>query len=251
MDIQLLKRFSAGSANDDTHKHLWIQGASQFIPQVNQLLTHTGYIPTILPITHFLSAAHTEADAWVLGNILKCHSSDKSTTHTYHILYSYIFHQLGKDAPLKLLEIGLGTNNPALISSMGATGRPGASLYAFREYLPNASLYGGDIDQNILFEYDRITTRYVDQMKQSTFTIFDGLYDVIIDDGLHSIAANFNTLLFALEHLKVGGWFVVEDIQLIDNFNAIDFVLLSTGKYETYMIDAKGCYMFSIKKLRD
>ena len=47
MDIQLLKRFSAGSANDDTHKHLWIQGASQFIPQVNQLLTHTGYIPTI------------------------------------------------------------------------------------------------------------------------------------------------------------------------------------------------------------
>ena len=250
MNIELLKRYSSGSANDDTHKHLWFQGASQFIPQVNQLLTHIGYVPTILPITHFLNATNTEADAWVLGNILKCHLSDKSTAHVYHILYSYIFHQLGKDAPLKLLEIGLGTNNPKLISSMGATGRPGASLYAFREYLPNASLYGGDIDQNILFEDNSITTRYVDQMKQSTFAIFDGLYDVIIDDGLHSIAANFNTLLFALEHLKVGGWFVVENIPLIDNFNAIDFILRSTGKYETYMIDAMG-YMYVVKKLRD
>ena len=250
MDIQALQRFSASSANDDTHKHLWVEGASQFIPQLNQLLNYTGYIPTILPITHFLNINHTETDAWVLGNILKCHLSDKSTTHNYHILYSYIFHQLGKDASLKLLEIGLGTNNPILVSSMGSAGRPGASLYAFREYLPNASLYGGDIDQNILFEYDRITTRYVDQMKQSTFAIFDGLYDVIIDDGLHSIAANFNTLLFALKHLKVGGWFIVEDIQLIDNFNAIDFILQSTGKYETYIINAKG-YMFSIKKLRD
>ena len=250
MDIQALQRFSASSANDDTHKHLWVEGASQFIPQLNQLLNYTGYIPTILPITHFLNINHTETDAWVLGNILKCHLSDKSTTHNYHILYSYIFHQLGKDAPLKLLEIGLGTNNPILVSSMGSAGRPGASLYAFREYLPNASLYGGDIDQNILFEYDRITTRYIDQMKQSTFAIFDGLYDVIIDDGLHSIAANFNTLLFALKHLKVGGWFIVEDIQLIDNFNAIDFILQSTGKYEIYIINAKG-YMFSIKKLRD
>jgi hypothetical protein len=250
MDIQALQRFSAGSANDDTHKHLWIEGASQFIPQLNQLLTHTRYVPTILPIAHFLNANHTEADAWVLGNILKCHLSDKSTTHAYHILYSYIFNELGREAPLKLLEIGLGTNNPALISSMGSTGRPGASLYAFREYLPNASLYGGDIDQNILFEYDRITTRYVDQMKQNTLEVFDGLYDVIIDDGLHSIGANFNTLLFALKHLKVGGWFIVEDIQLIDNFNVIEFILRSTGKYDTYMIDAKG-YMFSIKKLRD
>ena len=141
MDIQLLQRYSAGSANDDTHKHLWIQGASQFIPRLNQLLTHIEYIPTILPITYFVSAAHTEADAWVLGNILKCHLSDKSTTHTYHILYSYIFHQLGKDAPLKLLEIGLGTNNPALISSMGSAGRPGASLCISRIFAKCISIW--------------------------------------------------------------------------------------------------------------
>ena len=115
MDIQALQRFSAGSANDDTHKHLWIQGASQFIPQLNQLLKPV-YTPTIKPITTFLNDQHTAEDAWVLGNILKCHLSDKSTTHTYHILYSYILKDL-RDKPIKLLEIGLGTNNPDLISN--------------------------------------------------------------------------------------------------------------------------------------
>ena len=242
MDIQALQRFSAGSANDDTHKHLWIQGASQFIPQLNQLLKSV-YTPVIKPITDFLSDQHTAEDAWVLGNILKCHLSDKSTTHTYHILYSYILKDL-RDSPLKLLEIGLGTNNPDLISSMGATGRPGASLYAFREYLPNAQIYGGDIDRDILFEYDRITTQYVDQMDLSSFT-FNEKYDLIIDDGLHSIAANFNTLLFALDHVKEGGWIVIEDIQRMDNFNVIDFILKS--RYETHMIDANGCYMYALQ----
>ncbi len=241
MDIQALQRFSAGSANDDTHKHLWIQGASQFIPQLNQLLKSV-YTPVIKPITDFLSDQHTAEDAWVLGNILKCHLSDKSTTHTYHILYSYILKDL-RDSPLKLLEIGLGTNNPDLISSMGATGRPGASLYAFREYLPNAQIYGGDIDRDILFEYDRITTQYVDQMDLSSFT-FNEKYDLIIDDGLHSIAANFNTLLFALDHVKEGGWIVIEDIQRMDNFNVIDFILKS--RYETHMIDANGCDMYAL-----
>jgi len=244
MNIQALQRFSAGSANDDTHKHLWIQGASQFIPQLNQLLKPI-YTPVIKPITDFLSDQHTAEDAWVLGNILKCNLSDKSTTHTYHILYSYILKELGRNNPLKLLEIGLGTNNPNLISSMGPTGRPGASLYAFREYLPNAQIYGGDIDRDILFESNRITTQYVDQMDLTSFT-FNDMYDLIIDDGLHSIGANFNTLLFALDHIKEGGWIVIEDIERIDNFNAIDFILQS--RYETHMIDTNGCYMYAVRK---
>ena len=45
----------------------------------------------------------------------------------------------------------MGTNNPNLVSTMGSSGRPGASLYAFKEYLPNAIIYGADIDKDILF----------------------------------------------------------------------------------------------------
>ena len=86
-------------------------------------------------------------------------------------------------------------------------------------------------------------------MNLTTFSVFDDMYDVIIDDGLHSIGANFNTLLFGLDHLKVGGWLIIEDIERIDNFNAIDFILQSTRKYVTHMIDSHGCYMYAVMKL--
>jgi hypothetical protein len=47
-----------------------------------------------------------------------------------------------RDQPLRIFELGLGTNNPALPSSMGVYGRPGASLRGWRELFPNAFVYG-------------------------------------------------------------------------------------------------------------
>ena len=136
---------------------------------------------------------------------------------------------------MKILEIGIGTNNPSLVSTMGIYGTPDASLYSFREYLPNSQIYGADIDTNILFTHDRIKTFYVNQLDYSTYNNIDNqMYDLIIDDGLHSIGANFNTLLYALNHLNNNGWCVIEDI--IDNWKSIDFILKSTNKYETFII---------------
>jgi hypothetical protein len=74
---------------------------------------------------------------------------------------------------LKILEIGIGTNNPSLVSTMGIYGTPGASLYSFREYLPNSQIYGADIDTNILFTHDRIKTFYVNQLDYSTYNNID------------------------------------------------------------------------------
>lgn len=87
---------------------------------------------------------------------------------------------------------------------MGSSARPGASLYAFKEYLPNANIYGCDIDKDILFENEGIKTCFVDQLDSTTFENISNSfgkikYDLIIDDGLHSIGANLNTLLFALK----------------------------------------------------
>ena len=145
MDSLIL--FSAGSANDESNKHLWVKGASLFIPQLNQLLEHTNYKFDIIDINDFQND-----NAMSLGNILQNNNSDKSTTHDYHILYSFVLDKLGVNSKLNLLEIGMGTNNPTIVSSMGVNGRPGASLYAFREYLPNSNIYGADIDKDILFE---------------------------------------------------------------------------------------------------
>jgi hypothetical protein len=248
-----LHLFSAGSMNNEAHKYLWVKGAALFIPQLNRLLNFTRHQMNIFQMEHF------QNDCTTLGNLFESHRSDKSTTHNYHIKYSYIINQLGgPNAKINLLEIGLGTNNQDLISSMGWNGNPGASLYAFRDYLPNANIYGCDIDRAILFESDRIKTCYVDQMEATTF---DGVseqfgkdikYDLIIDDGLHSICANLNTLLFALDHVADNGWIVIEDVQKchITNWNTIDFILSSIPEFKCYSAQSKsGGYMYIIHKL--
>jgi hypothetical protein len=247
--MEELHLFSAGSANDESHKHLWIKGASLFIPQMNELLGYTDYRFEIVDVEKFQNDKSV-----LLGNVLENNSSDKSTTHNYHIVYSYIFDKMG-DKNMNILEIGLGTNNPSIVSSMGVYGRPGASLYSFREYLPNANIYGADIDKDILFESERIKTCYVDQLDAKTFenisTNFGNIkYDLIIDDGLHSIGANFNTLLFALKNLNENGWIVIEDIHIVDNWKAIDYVLSSTKKYKTYVVSTlNGSYLYCINKI--
>lgn len=156
---------------------------------------------------------------------------------------------MGINSKLNVLEIGIGTNNPNLVSTMGLGGTPGASLIAFNNYLPNSMIYGADIDKNILFTYDRIKTFYVDQLDINTFDNIK--FDLIIDDELHSIGANFNTLLYALEHLNVNGWIVIEDIKKshIDNWRAIDFIIKSMNKYKSYIILTKAAYIYVINKI--
>ena len=242
--------FSAGSENDRLNKDLWVKGASLFIPQINNLLnTHTKYRLRINSIDEF-----EHNNSRLLGDILAKNKSDKSTTHRYYIFYSYILNKLGIEKELNTLEIGLGTNNPNLVSTMGVDGRPGASLYSFKEYLPNSNIHGADIDKDILFEEDRIKTCYVDQLNSTSFEEIknkfgDIKYDLIIDDGLHSIGANFNTLLFALENLKENGWVVIEDIIYGSNWQSIDFILNSTNKYKTYMIATGTGLLYAVNML--
>jgi hypothetical protein len=134
---------------------------------------------------------------------------------------------------------------------MGLYGTPGASLITFRNYLPNSMIYGADIDKNILFTFDRIKTFYVDQLDINSFNNIDNIkFDLIIDDGLHSIGANFNTLLYALDHLNDNGWIVIEDIQKshINNWKAIDFIIKSMNKYNSYIVLTKKAYIYVINK---
>ena len=67
-------------------------------------------------------------------------------TTTFIVFYS------DRNTTFNLLEIGLGTNNPKIVSSMGLKGKPGASIRAFKEIYINASIYGADVDENILFK---------------------------------------------------------------------------------------------------
>ena len=138
---------------------------------------------------------------------------------------------------------------------MGINGKPGASIRAFKQFLPNSLIFGADIDKNILFNESRIKTTYVNQLDYKTFENMDKTfgnikYDLIIDDGLHAIGANLNTLIFALDKVKDDGWIVIEDIYLADNWNIIDFILSKNPKYKVFIIcNKRKRYQFVIHKL--
>ncbi len=145
------------------------------------------------------------------------HGSDKSTKHNYTTIYSVLFGELRKK-PLRIFELGLGTNNPDLVSSMGVYGTPGASMRGWRELFPNAQIYGADIDRDILFKDDRIETFYCDQLDANAIRdlwsqpSLREQMDIIIDDGLHTLEGNVSFMNGSLGSLRPGGVYVVEDI---------------------------------------
>lgn len=154
-----------------------------------------------------------------LTEIMNRNGSDKgSGHHNYTEYYSKLFEDR-REEKLNVLEFGIGTNNPGIPSSMcGTPGgyKPGSSLRGWAEYFPNAFIYGCDVDKDILFEDNRISTFYVDQTNpdviQKEIVEKDRLYDIIIDDGLHHFPTNWAVLKQSFCKLNKGGIYVIEDI---------------------------------------
>ena len=151
---------------------------------------------------------------WVMNE----YGSDKANLHNYTRVYSTLFRQY-RNRPVRIFELGLGTNNPRLPSNMGIYGKPGASLRGWRDLFPGALIYGADIDTSILFQDDHIKTFYCDQLDPAAIRKLwqqpdfqDGL-DIIIEDGLHTFDANISFLEESIQMLRSGGLYVIEDIE--------------------------------------
>jgi hypothetical protein len=148
-------------------------------------------------------------------------------SHTYTDFYSRLFSHCRNDIK-HVFECGLGTNNPALVSSMGLEGKPGASLRVWRDYFPNAIIYGADIDQDILFEEERIKTFYIDQLDPEVIAKFwknVGVSDLdfMLDDGLHTFEAGACLFEHSIQHLSRDGIYIIEDVQILDLMRYNDF----------------------------
>ena len=87
----------------------------------------------------------------------KGQSDIKNSWHNYTTFYYSIFKDMQNNT-LRIFELGLGTNNINIPSNVGANGKPGASLYGWREFFPNSYIFGADIDKDILFKSERIET---------------------------------------------------------------------------------------------
>jgi hypothetical protein len=147
----------------------------------------------------------------------KGHRDINRSWHNYTLLYHKLFN-VNKNNKLRVFELGLGTNNVNLPSNMGINGKPGASLYGWAKFFPNASIFGADIDRDILFQTDRIKTYYCDQLNPSEIKemwnnrdLWEP-FDIIIEDGLHHFDANVCFFENSIFKLKRGGYYIIEDI---------------------------------------
>lgn len=156
-----------------------------------------------------------------LCKIMNRNRSDKgSGQHNYTIEYERLFYKI-KDNVKNVFEVGVGTNYIDVQSSMGPDARPGASLYGWKEYFPDANIFGADIDTRILFEDEKIKTFFVDQTNSDTIKqmwenehLKDVSFDIMIDDGLHHPQANVNFFKNSYHKLKMGGVYTIEDVRI-------------------------------------
>lgn len=143
-----------------------------------------------------------------------CNTS-KFQTLGYQDVYARVVAHLRSVSP-RVLEVGIGVNDPTSPSGMEATHRPGASLIGWFHYFPGSEVHGADIDRRVLIDTDEYTTHWVDQRDEQSLrnlaSTIGAPIDLIVDDGLHTPEANGLTIMALLPYLAPHGVFVVEDI---------------------------------------
>ncbi len=162
-----------------------------------------------------------------IADLCDVHGSDKGSrlvsghvypwpAHRYCEFYSRLFDHC-RLSVVKVFECGLGTGDRDFAANMGPMARPGASLRVWRDYFPNARIFGADIDRQALFQEDRIATYFVDQTCATLVNdmwrqIGESGFDLIVDDGLHTADAAESLFSGSFVHLRLGGIYVVEDM---------------------------------------
>jgi len=158
-----------------------------------------------------------------LCEIMGRNESDKGNVditkswHNYTVVYYSIFKDLW-EKELRIFELGIGTTNTDIPCNMGKNGRPGASLYGWREFFVNSNIFGADIDKQILFTDTRIKTFFCDVTDVKSITSMwnnqdlSGKFDIIIDDGLHIFNHNITFFTNSIHKLSENGYYIIEDI---------------------------------------
>lgn len=147
----------------------------------------------------------------MLEELFNKYGCDKASKHLYHTVYEKEFDSIRNEA-INILEVGVFK---------------GDSVRAWLEYFPNATIYGVDV-------FTRVSPREIDVLQHervkwlkadsTNIAVRDQIkkewprirFDVIIDDGLHTPAANAKTLHNLYPLLKKDGRFYIEDVWPID-----------------------------------
>ncbi len=135
-----------------------------------------------------------------LTDLANKYQTDKGYGHHYTEVYEYFFYPIKYEAK-KILEIGI---------------EKGGSLKMWRDYFPNAVIYGIDIQDSSMFNSKTIKTFVADQADRKKMQAFIDTYgdsfDIILDDGGHSMQQQQTSFGYLFKYLKPGGYYIIEDV---------------------------------------
>jgi len=136
--------------------------------------------------------------------------------------YTPFYYELLKDKResfKKVLEIGIGCKR---LMKKYRDYETGASLFMWREFFPNAQIYGADILPETIFTDDRIATLLCDQEKEEDllnliqFTGPD--LDLVVDDGFHDRFVQIKTCRTLMPLLNKNVIYAIEDVYFINRY---------------------------------
>ena len=133
--------------------------------------------------------------------------TDKEFVHYYvSNFYQNTFQPIQQDK-IHLFEIGTCT---------------GASLKRWKEFFVNGKVEGVDNEDRRIAEYidSEITYHRVDAYEQQFVNSLSN-FDIIIDDGPHTLGSQLAAINLYYPKLKDGGIFVIEDIDSDDNIKIL------------------------------
>ena len=132
--------------------------------------------------------------------------------HSYTPFYDKLF-SARRSTINKVLELGIGDER--FRTKIGDNAQLGASLKMWRDYFPNAQVYGVDIDPSSQFTDERIQTFRADATSVEDLTglikeIGDNI-DLVVDDASHQTADQILTCRLLMPMLRGGVTYVIED----------------------------------------
>jgi hypothetical protein len=130
--------------------------------------------------------------------------------HAYTSIYNLLFSNI-RYKDIKLGELGILDNN---------------SMLSWREFFPNAKLYGFEwFDARLdKAKTDNIDCTYIKMNVKDIDSISEGLsiagkFDILIEDSTHEFQDQIRFINEAYKHLKPGGILIIEDIFISANEN--------------------------------
>jgi len=186
-----------------------------------------------MSLQELLNTGNYFTDKGRYPNSTKYYDTRKVDLHNYIPTYENLFKDL-KNKPIDFLEIGIYN---------------GGSLKLWRDYFTHANITGIDIVYTELAKTTLADINVNVYLSDSTDSNSDVLttkiqntdFDIIIDDGCHSFESQYKTLQNYWKKLKIGGIYIIEDIEprTLYNSNCIamlkmisDFEIINLSKQD-------------------